>query len=239
MILTLKDITKSYTNSTGKVTREVLKNLNLSIGEGEMVAVTGPSGSGKTTLLNLAGALDTPDSGEIIFKNFPLGGKTEPELAQFRNHEIGFVFQMHHLMPQLTAIENILLPTLACKSNDKATEYAPELMEKLGIRDISKRKHAEKAMRESEISNQKPGELSGGECQRVAVARALINKPSLILADEPTGSLDEQNAFELVSLLKNVNKMFGTAIIMVTHANALAQDMEEVYSLKNGTLTAH
>jgi len=224
MILTLKDITKSYTNSTGKVTREVLKNLNLSIGEGEMVAVTGPSGSGKTTLLNLAGALDTPDSGEIIFKNFPLGGKTEPELAQFRNHEIGFVFQMHHLMPQLTAIENILLPTLAFKSNDKATEYAPELMEKLGI---------------SDISNQKPGELSGGECQRVAVARALINKPSLILADEPTGSLDEQNARELVSLLKNVNKMFGTAIIMVTHANALAQDMEKVYSLKNGTLTAH
>jgi len=222
MILTLEDISKSYVNGSGTRVRKVLSNLNFSVAKGEMVAITGPSGSGKTTLLNIMGTLDAPDSGNIIFQGVSLAGKSNLEMAAFRNKSIGFVFQMHHLLPQLSAQENILLPTLAFSRKSNNISRAEMLMKALGIYDIR---------------TQKPAELSGGECQRVAVARALINNPSLILADEPTGSLDNNNSRELVKLLKDVNTQFGTSMVMVTHNTTLAREMDKVYSLNDGVLT--
>ncbi len=222
MILTLEDISKSYVNGSGTRVRKVLSNLNFSVAKGEMVAITGPSGSGKTTLLNIMGTLDAPDSGNIIFQGVSLAGKSNLEMAAFRNKSIGFVFQMHHLLPQLSAQENILLPTLAFSRKSNNISRAEMLMKALGIYDIR---------------TQKPAELSGGECQRVAVARALINNPSLILADEPTGSLDNNNSRELVKLLKDVNTQFGTSMVMVTHNTTLAREMDKVYTLNDGVLT--
>lgn len=168
------------------------------------------------------GTLDAPDSGNIIFQGVSLAGKSNLEMAAFRNKSIGFVFQMHHLLPQLSAQENILLPTLAFSRKSNNISRAEMLMKALGIYDIR---------------TQKPAELSGGECQRVAVARALINNPSLILADEPTGSLDNNNSRELVKLLKDVNTQFGTSMVMVTHNTTLAREMDKVYTLNDGVLT--
>jgi len=223
MILTINEITKSYRNPGGTATRTVLNRLNLEVSPHEMIAITGPSGSGKTTLLNIAGTLDLPDSGEVIFNGTPLHTQSANQLAAIRNKEIGFVFQMHHLFPQLTALENILLPTLALKKKQgNSQSQALQLMKELGI---------------NPLRNQKPGELSGGECQRVAVARALINQPSLLLADEPTGSLDRSNALELVRLLKKINHTYGTTLLMVTHAKELTEEMNHVYALTDGKLT--
>jgi len=223
MILELKNISKGYGDPLKNNFRKVLAGLNLAVGINQKIAIAGPSGSGKTTLLNLIGTLDQPDSGEIFFKGKPIKGYSQQELAHFRNRELGFVFQMHHLLPQCTLWENVLLPVLPIKKVVGKTEkdWAEHLLRKVGI---------------WEQRNQKPSELSGGECQRTAVVRALINKPQLILADEPTGALDEQNAVNLTELLNHLSGEEGVALIVVTHSSELASQMDQVYHLKNGSL---
>lgn len=222
MLLQVTDISKSYKSHFGRVIRDVLINTDLSVESGEKIAIAGPSGSGKTTLLNLAGTLDFPDKGEIYFRDKPLSAMDAMQVAAFRNQEIGFIFQFHHLFPQLTLWENILIPAL------------PEKEETPGIYD-----RAEELLKETglwNIRHQKPGELSGGECQRTAVVRALINSPSLILADEPTGSLDHENASMLIDILVRMNKKENTAMIVVTHSMDVAGRMDKVYHLKDGKL---
>lgn len=223
MILQLKNISKGYGDPMHRNFRKVLDGLNLEINSNQKIAIAGPSGSGKTTLLNLIGTLDQPDAGDIFFKGKKITGFSQEELAHFRNRELGFVFQMHHLMPQCTLWENVLLPVLPIKKvvGKAEKEWAEHLLRKVGI---------------WEQRNQKPSELSGGECQRTAVVRALINKPQLILADEPTGALDEQNAINLTELLNQLSGEEGVSLIVVTHSHELASQMDLIYHLKNGKL---
>jgi lipoprotein-releasing system ATP-binding protein len=223
MILQLRNIAKGYGDPLKSNFRKVLQGLNLEVAINQKIAIAGPSGSGKTTLLNLIGTLDQTDSGEIFFKGKKITGYSQAELAHFRNRELGFVFQLHHLLPQCTLWENVLLPVLPIKKvvGKAEKEWAEHLLRKVGIWDQR---------------NQKPSELSGGECQRTAVVRALINKPKLILADEPTGALDEQNAGTLAELLNHLSGEEGVSLIVVTHSTELALQMDQVYHLKNGRL---
>lgn len=223
MILRLKNISKGYGDPMNRNFRKVLDGINLEVISNQKIAIAGPSGSGKTTLLNLIGTLDQPDAGDIFFKGKKITGFSQDELAHFRNRELGFVFQMHHLMPQCTLWENVLLPVLPIKKvvGKAEKEWAEHLLRKVGI---------------WEQRNQKPSELSGGECQRTAVVRALINKPQLILADEPTGALDEENAINLTELLNQLSGEEGVSLIVVTHSPELASQMDLIYHLKNGKL---
>lgn len=223
MLLQLQNITKGYGEPGTHSYRPVLKELGLEVGKGEKIAIVGPSGSGKTTLLNLIGALDQPEDGEILFNSKNITGYSKTELASFRNKHLGFIFQLHHLMPQLTLMENVLLPLLPQGKNitKEHKEWAEHLIQKVGI---------------WEQREQKPSQLSGGECQRTAVVRALINKPELLLADEPTGALDEENADALTELLVNLSDEEGVTLITVTHAAVLADRMDKKYTLKNGKL---
>jgi len=223
MILQLKNISKGYGDPLKNNFRKVLDGLNLEVDTNQKIAIEGPSGSGKTTLLNLIGTLDLADSGEIFFKGKKISLYTQNELAYFRNRELGFVFQMHHLLPQCTLWENVLLPVLPIKKivSKAEKDWAEHLLRKAGIWDQR---------------NQKPSELSGGECQRTAVVRAMINKPQLILADEPTGALDEQNANNLADMLNHLSGEEGVSLIVVTHSSELASQMDKVYHLKNGKL---
>ncbi len=223
MLLQLKNITKGYGEPGTRSYREVLKGLELEVGEGDKIAIVGPSGSGKTTLLNLMGTLDQPEEGSILFDGQDITGYSKKELATFRNQHLGFIFQQHHLMPQLTLMENVLLPLLPRGKSVSAeqNEWAVHLIQKVGI---------------WEQRDQKPAQLSGGECQRTAVVRALINKPKLLLADEPTGALDEENARALTDLLVNLSEDEGVTLINVTHAMVLADQMDKKYKLKNGIL---
>ena len=222
MLLKLENISKGYGQIDTHSFRPVLKELNLEIEKGKMIAIIGPSGSGKTTLLNLIGALDLPDSGDIIFDGKNITGYSKKELANFRNKHLGFVFQLHHLMPQLSLMENVLLPLLPQgKIINESKEWAEYLIHKVGIWDQR---------------NQKPSEMSGGECQRTAVVRALINKPELILADEPTGALDEENANALSELLIQLSEEEKVTLVTVTHSSELADKMDEKYLLRNGNL---
>src|SRR6056297_2444293 len=190
MLLSVNNIHKNYRNDKGEIARQVLNGLSLTLDKGEKIAIVGPSGSGKTTLLNLIGSIDSPDEGTILFK-----GKNIPEMDQqaintYRNQEIGFIFQLHHLLPQCTVLENILVPTLVSGPKEGAAERARRLLERVGLE-----QHADSP----------PAQLSGGELQRVAVVRALINRPKLILADEPTGSLDRSNSEKIADLLVELN----------------------------------
>ncbi len=223
MILQLKNIFKGYGDPQKSNFRNVLDGINLDVSENQKIAIAGPSGSGKTTLLNLIGTLDQPDSGEIIFNGSNITEYSQEQLAHFRNRQLGFVFQLHHLLPQCTLWENVLLPVLPIKNvvGKSEKDWAEHLLRKVGI---------------WEQRNQKPSELSGGECQRTAVVRALINKPQLILADEPTGALDEQNAGNLADLLNHISGEEGISLIVVTHSAELASQMDCVYFLKNGHL---
>lgn len=223
MLLQLQNISKGYGQIGTHSFRPVLNALNLEIGKGEKIAIIGPSGSGKTTLLNLIGALDLPDSGKVLFQGKEINGYSKKELATFRNQHLGFIFQLHHLMPQLTLRENVLLPLLpqGNKISKKQNEWAEYLIKKVGI---------------WEQRNQKPSEMSGGECQRTAVVRALINKPELILADEPTGALDEENATALSELLIQLSTDENVTLVTVTHSSELAQLMDKKYILKSGQL---
>jgi len=222
MLLQLKDISKGYGEKGTHSFRPVLNKLNLEIDSGEKIAIIGPSGSGKTTLLNLIGALDLPDSGNILFNENNITTYSKKELANFRNRHLGFVFQLHHLLPQLSLMENVLLPLLAQgKITTQQKEWAEHLIKKVGI---------------WEQRDQKPSEMSGGECQRTAVVRALINKPGLILADEPTGALDEENANALSSLLIELSDEEKVTLVTVTHSTELAEKMDRKCILKKGVL---
>ncbi len=222
MLLKLTDVSKSYKSRYGRVIRDVLRGTDLAVEKGEKIAVAGPSGSGKTTLLNLAGALDFPDKGEVYFNGEPLSGMNASKLAAFRNRKIGFIFQFHHLLPQLTLWENILIPALPGNEADaEVHNRARELLTETGLWDIR---------------HQKPGELSGGECQRTAVVRALINNPPLILADEPTGSLDSENASLLIDLLIRLNGKEESGMVVVTHSMEIASRMDKIYKIRNGKL---
>ncbi len=220
-MLIINAISKSY--SIGSGTREVLREINLEVNPGDTVAIVGPSGSGKTTLLNIIGTLDKADSGSAVFNGHNLLSMNTKELAAFRNREIGMIFQMHHLLPQCTLWENVLIPAIPLNDkSEKTLKRAEELLKRTGI---------------WEQRHQKPPSLSGGECQRAAVVRALINRPSLILADEPTGALDHQNAQILANLLVELNQEQGTALIVVTHSMELASKMGKKYLLSEGILT--
>jgi ABC-type lipoprotein export system ATPase subunit len=221
MLLQLQNITKGYGQPGTHSYRPVLKDLNIKLQQGEKVAIVGSSGSGKTTLLNLIGALDQPESGKILFKGTEISGYDKKQLAAFRNKNLGFVFQLHHLMPQLTLWENVLLPLLpqGNKISKEQKDWAEHLIRKVGI---------------WEQRNQKPSEMSGGECQRTAVVRALINKPALLLADEPTGALDQENASALTELLIQLSIEENITLVTVTHSVEMAGKMDKKYTLRNG-----
>lgn len=223
MLLQLQNIVKGYGQRGTHSYRQVLKELNIGVEKGEKIAIVGPSGSGKTTLLNLIGALDSPEKGKVLFNEKDLTNYSKSELANFRNQNLGFIFQLHHLLPQLTLMENVLLPLLPQNNSvsDEQKEWAEHLIKKVGI---------------WEQRNQKPSQMSGGECQRTAVVRAMVNKPELLLADEPTGALDEENAEALIELLVNLSNDEGVTLITVTHAATLADRMDKKYTLKNGKL---
>lgn len=222
MYIKAENISKTYRNSLGTVSRVVLKDLQLEVDEGEKIAIMGPSGSGKTTLLNIIGTLDTPDEGHIKMGLNILAEMNQKDILSFRNKTLGFVFQTHFLLPQCTLWENVLLPTLPQKG-DKAALYqrAEDLLKYMGV---------------WEQRFNKPDELSGGECQRAAVARALINQPKVLLADEPTGALDAKNADRLLNLLLDINKTMHITLIIATHATEIAEKMDRIYVLNEGKL---
>ena len=219
-ILSLSKISKTY-DSDGTPTA-VLEDINLAVHAGESLAIVGPSGCGKSTLLNLIGLLDTPTSGTITFQGEGLEGFDETARAVFRNRSIGFVFQLHHLLPQCTTLENVLVPTLAGMPDPEAPERARQLLDRVGM---------------GHRVNHRPGQLSGGERQRVAVVRALINQPALLLADEPTGALSEEGSGALTDLLLELNAEHNMGLIVVTHAPDVAARMGTVYTLKSGRLS--
>lgn len=211
-----KDITKSYGDL------KVLKGVNFTINKGEIVSVVGASGAGKTTLLQILGTLDRADGGDIVFENKSTSALSKKDLAQFRNHNIGFVFQFHHLLPEFTAFENVCLPGYIGKRNKKEVEKkAKELLIQLGL--------------ENRIEH-KPNELSGGEQQRVSVARALINDPALILADEPSGNLDSKTAKELHQLFFDLRDKFQQTFVIVTHNEDLAKMADRTLVMKDGLI---
>lgn len=215
-MLSARQIYKSY----GKL--EVIKGVDLEIGEASITSIIGKSGTGKSTLLHILGTLDKPDSGELFIDGqdvFSLGAR---KLARFRNQQIGFIFQFHHLIPEFTALENVSIPALINnKSRSEAAALASELLDYLGLADRL---------------DHKPSELSGGEQQRVAVARALVNKPSIIFADEPTGNLDTQNSFELHKLLVGLKEDFRQSFVIVTHNNELASMSDRCLEMLDGRL---
>lgn len=213
-MIQITDVSKSF----GAL--QVLKNIHITINEGEIVSIVGPSGAGKTTLLQIIGTLDKPDSGIIQFNGIEIGKMKEKHLSDFRNKNIGFVFQFHQLLPEFTALENVIIPALIGKAKEsKAREHAKELLDMMGL---------------SERFNHKPSELSGGEKQRVAVARALINNPAVILADEPSGSLDSENKAELHKLFFDLQKTINQTFVIVTHDEHLASITDRTISMQDG-----
>jgi len=224
MIIELENINKSYQNNSSSSQIKVLGNISLKIISGDSIAIVGPSGCGKSTLLNILGTLDKPTSGIMMIDNEDISRFNDKKIAEIRNQKIGFVFQLHHLLPQLNLLENVLLPTLIIKDSklkESAKSRVLELLKFVGLEDKIK---------------QYPGQLSGGECQRTAVVRALINKPEIILADEPTGSLDQESAEQIGELLSKINKEQNVALVLVTHSLELANKMKVIYKLNNGKL---
>ena len=218
-IITMTDVSKEYPSFPQPV--RVLRDITFQVNGGECVAIAGPSGSGKSTLLNLMGTLDTASSGRILFKDREIAGLSPRNLAQLRNREIGFVFQLHHLLPQCTVIENVLVPTLVDAVAHDAYEHAVKLLGRVGL---------------GERLHHRPGQLSGGERQRVAVVRALINRPSLLLADEPTGSLNQEGAERLADLILELNREADMAVVLVTHSLPIAERFGRILELQGGRL---
>jgi len=224
-LLRLTHVAKRYDAAGDGEGPLVLRDVGLEASAGETLAIVGPSGCGKSTLLNIIGTLDRPTSGEVRLDGQDLTLLADGELAAVRAAKIGFVFQLHHLLPQCTALENVLVPVLARTDRPSAREAearARDLLARVGL---------------GERMDYRPGHLSGGECQRVAVVRALINRPRLLLADEPTGSLDRAAAESLVDLLAELNRQEGVALIVVTHSEAVAGRMGRVLELRDGVLT--
>jgi lipoprotein-releasing system ATP-binding protein len=215
-MIEIENITKSF----GSL--QVLKGIDLKIDKGEVVSIVGPSGAGKTTLLQIIGTLDRPDTGTLKINDIDVTKLSEKKLSDFRNRHLGFVFQFHQLLPEFTAIENIMIPAyIAGVSSKDAKEKAQELLKFMGLSDRAKHK---------------PSELSGGEKQRVAVARALINNPEVILADEPSGSLDTKNKQELHQLFFDLRKQLGQTFVIVTHDESLAQMSDRIIHMKDGKI---
>jgi len=219
MILQASDINKSFTNGASKL--RVLTNLSLIVGGGEIVTIMGQSGAGKSTLLNILGTLDSPDTGLLKINGHNVEKLNEKELCALRNKELGFVFQFHHLLPEFTALENILMPNWI-SSKDPILPRALDLLTKVGL---------------MERKDHYPSHLSGGERSRVAVLRAMINQPALILADEPTGNLDVKNAGKLIDLFIEINKDFGQSIVLTTHNPDVAGIGDRKLMLDDGQLT--
>lgn len=221
-LLQLKDISREFPSAEGGAPLKVLRGLSMDVARGESIAIVGPSGCGKSTLLNLIGTLDQPTDGAIAFDGRNLIALNDDELALLRNREMGFIFQNHHLLPQCTVMENVLVPTLA---HGRATaddeERARHLLDRVGL---------------GERLSHRPGQLSGGERQRVAVVRALINQPQLLLADEPTGALDQTTADQLGQLLVELNAEKNVTLITVTHSEKLAARMTRTVELKDGQI---
>lgn len=218
-VVELRDVSKQYAARPKPVV--VLEHVDLVVRPGERLAVVGPSGSGKSTLLNLLGTLDEPTSGQVMWKGRDVSKFSAKDMARLRNRDIGFVFQQHHLLPQLTVIENVLVPTLVAEAPPRVLKETEQLLERVGL---------------EERRDHRPSQISGGERQRVAVVRALINKPSLLLADEPTGSLNQKAADELAELLLELNKEYEMALIVVTHSERIAKTIGNVYELRDRAL---
>lgn len=223
-IVSLDSVAKQYDSLSIDESPPVLREVNLAVEAGESVAIIGPSGSGKTTLLNIIGALDVPTTGEVLIEGANPVMMNDKERASLRNRRIGFVFQLHHLLPQCTAMENVLVPTLAGEVHamkEDVEDRARRLLDRAGL---------------GHRLNHRPGQLSGGERQRVALVRALINHPALVLADEPTGSLDRPRASEMADLLLEMNREEGVTLILVTHDEGLATRMRRIAQLVDGRL---
>ena len=216
-MLRIEHLTKIYGN------KKAVDDLSLHINKGEMVSIVGPSGAGKTTLLQIIGTLDKPDSGNIIIEGTDVSQLSTKKLSEFRNQHIGFVFQFHQLLPEFTAIENIMIPAfIAGVSRNKAKERAEELLALMGL---------------SDRADHKPNQLSGGEKQRVAVARALVNNPAVVLADEPSGSLDSKNKAELHQLFFELRDKLGQTFVIVTHDEELAKLTDRTIHMKDGVIS--
>lgn len=215
-MIELRNITKRYDSLT------VLKNLSLTIEKGELMAIVGPSGAGKTTLLQIAGTLERCDEGDVIYMGENISGMSDKKLSEFRNRNIGFVFQFHQLLPEFTALENVAMPALiAGKSRKESLKKATELLELLGL---------------GERLRHKPAELSGGEKQRTAIARALVNDPAVVLADEPTGSLDSRNRDDIQQLIATLRTDLGQTFVVVTHDPSMASVADRVVDMADGCI---
>lgn len=221
VLLECKNISKVYNEGPREVT--VLQQVNLTINRGEQVAIVGTSGSGKSTLLHVLGALDAPTEGKVLFEGQDIFSFSEKQQAAFRNQSLGFIYQQHHLLPEFSALENVAMPALIAKlSKAEAQEKAAGLLEQVGL---------------AERMEHKPAELSGGERQRVAIARALVMEPKLVLADEPTGNLDDETGESIYQLLLSLKHRVNTSFIVVTHDKSLAGKLDRVLFLSNGRLT--
>ncbi len=218
IILKAENLEKVYISEGEPV--KALKGINLEVKKGDMVAVMGPSGSGKSTLLHLLGGIDIPTKGKVKIENTEIFKLPEKKLAKFRNKNIGFVFQFHHLLPEFTALENVIMPLLLYKQKN-AEKKGKEILEKLSL---------------SHRINHKPSQLSGGEQQRVAIGRAIINNPKVLLADEPTGNLDKKNTETVIDILKAMNEQFNTTIVLATHDIAVAEKCHYIYYLEDGLI---
>jgi len=215
-LLDVCHISKSFHNDGHEVC--VLKDFSFTVEESEVIAVMGPSGIGKSTLLNLIGTLDKPDSGEILFQGKSPFQLPDPEIARFRNSSIGFVFQFHHLLPEFTALENVMIPNMVYRNDPrKSEEIAREILSRVGLQDRIQHR---------------PAALSGGERQRVAIARALINNPKVVLADEPSGNLDAENSAILIDLIIDLNKKYGTTFIIATHNAEIAERSHRIIQIR-------
>lgn len=222
IVLSCNDLIKNYKSESGSEDLKILRGVDLKIKMGEIVAIVGSSGSGKSTLLHILGGLDRPTSGDVFWSNQSIYQHTPDKLADLRNSNVGFVFQFHHLLPEFTAVENVMMPALIKGDPFKSSEKrAAELLELFGLKD--RREH-------------RPSQLSGGEQQRVSMARALMNRPSIILADEPTGNLDEKNTDIILKQLFDLRDLEGVSIILITHEKEIAKRCDTLYLLQNGVI---